>query len=293
MIWTNVSGILSCIAVALVVAVSSSSASAQQNPVQKFCPYDFSASAEVYESRLERVTKWPDSQVELTKEVCGSVKKTEYGWFGKKDCEHHQCVVRNMNAIRAAAGFPPYDGDIDGVAGGQGKDAGVTTATIDRTLGRGDVRSIQEALNARGYDAGTPDGMAGRNTRQAIEAFQRDNDLDVTGSPSIDLLDALNGAASAAGNSQSPQSPGSDGSVAVSDMTGSCEVDMEKLGEDMSRISAQAAGGISICNAHRANYEVLTRGAAIVRRCQPGNEAQAIEFERTANESKAALDTAC
>ncbi len=37
---------------------------------------------------------------------------------------------------------------------------------------RGHLKSIQTALNAKGYEAGTPDGLMGRKTRSAIKAFQ-------------------------------------------------------------------------------------------------------------------------
>lgn len=44
-----------------------------------------------------------------------------------------------------------------------------------------DVRSIQEALRARGFDPGPIDGIAGTRTKAAIEAFQRANGLRVDG----------------------------------------------------------------------------------------------------------------
>ena len=44
-----------------------------------------------------------------------------------------------------------------------------------------DVSRAQRALVAQGYDAGIVDGVYGPRTRRAIEAFQRDNELSVTG----------------------------------------------------------------------------------------------------------------
>jgi peptidoglycan hydrolase-like protein with peptidoglycan-binding domain len=53
------------------------------------------------------------------------------------------------------------------------------------------VRDIQTALNAHGYDAGTPDGLYGPGTRGAITAYQRDAGLAVDGVPSYSLLTSL------------------------------------------------------------------------------------------------------
>ncbi|MBM2576129.1 lytic murein transglycosylase [Jannaschia sp. Os4] len=66
---------------------------------------------------------------------------------------------------------------------GFGADA--TGLTIDQR------RTLQAGLNRAGYDVGTPDGVIGAKTTAAIEAFQRDRGLAVTGLPSPDLLAAL------------------------------------------------------------------------------------------------------
>ncbi len=50
------------------------------------------------------------------------------------------------------------------------------------------VKSIQTSLAALGYKPGPSDGIHGSRTRRAIEAFQRDHDLPVTGEAS-QLLD--------------------------------------------------------------------------------------------------------
>ena len=52
--------------------------------------------------------------------------------------------------------------------------------------------AIQEALLARGYDIGAPDGAMGKRTRNAINAFaaQHASPLKVDGPP-IDILGAL------------------------------------------------------------------------------------------------------
>ena len=57
---------------------------------------------------------------------------------------------------------------------------------------RDQVRAIQTVLNGLGYDAGTPDGLAGAGTRTAIRAFQVDNGLATTGEINADLITSLN-----------------------------------------------------------------------------------------------------
>jgi peptidoglycan hydrolase-like protein with peptidoglycan-binding domain len=49
------------------------------------------------------------------------------------------------------------------------------------------VKAVQRELTARGYDTG-PDGSLGEETRKAIAAYETDNGLTVTGSPTEDLL---------------------------------------------------------------------------------------------------------
>ena len=53
------------------------------------------------------------------------------------------------------------------------------------------IRNIQEALDARGYDPGPVDGQMGRRTRQAIRQFQTDEKLRVDGKPTHALLHIL------------------------------------------------------------------------------------------------------
>ena len=53
------------------------------------------------------------------------------------------------------------------------------------------VQAIQHKLNELGYEAGTADGLMGRGTRLAIQAFQRDNGLAADGSPTAALLQLL------------------------------------------------------------------------------------------------------
>ncbi len=54
-----------------------------------------------------------------------------------------------------------------------------------------DVKALQEALNALGYDAGPVDGQPGPQTRQAIRGFQQDTGLPADGHPSPRVLEAV------------------------------------------------------------------------------------------------------
>ena len=53
------------------------------------------------------------------------------------------------------------------------------------------VKSVQEALNESGYDCGTPDGLFGARTGDAISSYQEKNGLEVSGEIDDVLLSAL------------------------------------------------------------------------------------------------------
>ena len=74
-----------------------------------------------------------------------------------------------------------------------GTDDAVTIEVGDRL-----IREVQEALNARGFEAGPVDGILGAGTRAAIEAYQRDAGLSVTGELDTALLTSLDVAIGAA-----------------------------------------------------------------------------------------------
>ena len=58
-------------------------------------------------------------------------------------------------------------------------------------LTRTQLLALQTALNARGFDSGTPDGMMGPATQRGIRRFQRSLALPADGYPSADLLQRL------------------------------------------------------------------------------------------------------
>ncbi len=58
-------------------------------------------------------------------------------------------------------------------------------------INRSQTREVQAALNALGFDSGTPDGLAGPNTRTALRAFQRANALIADGYLGRTMYDAV------------------------------------------------------------------------------------------------------
>ena len=61
----------------------------------------------------------------------------------------------------------------------------------DSRYGRATIRKAQETLNARGYKAGTPNGIVGESTRTALRAFQKSENLQETGRLNPRTLAAL------------------------------------------------------------------------------------------------------
>lgn len=60
-----------------------------------------------------------------------------------------------------------------------------------QALTRSQLLALQTALNARGFDSGTPDGMMGAATRRGIREYQRSLGLPADGYPTLDLLQHL------------------------------------------------------------------------------------------------------
>ena len=58
------------------------------------------------------------------------------------------------------------------------------------------VKAVQTALGALGFDAGTPDGVLGRRTGEAISDYQSMENLEVTGTITPELVKHLNARAS-------------------------------------------------------------------------------------------------
>jgi membrane-bound lytic murein transglycosylase B len=59
----------------------------------------------------------------------------------------------------------------------------------------GEIRALQAGLNARGFDAGTVDGIAGRRTKLALQAFQKSKGVLADGYPTTEMLALVTGKA--------------------------------------------------------------------------------------------------
>jgi peptidoglycan hydrolase-like protein with peptidoglycan-binding domain len=53
------------------------------------------------------------------------------------------------------------------------------------------IRALQRELAQKGHEAGAVDGVWGENTRQALREFQKDKDLEPTGTLTLPTLSAL------------------------------------------------------------------------------------------------------
>jgi len=58
-------------------------------------------------------------------------------------------------------------------------------------LSREQTRQLQAALNAKGFDTGTPDGVLGPATRAGLRKYQQSQGLVADGYPTLELLHSL------------------------------------------------------------------------------------------------------
>ncbi|MCE9683819.1 lytic murein transglycosylase [Halomonas alkalisoli] len=61
----------------------------------------------------------------------------------------------------------------------------------EQPLTRSQVREMQQALNARGFEVGTPDGILGPNTRSGLRSYQRSIGVIPDGFATVSLLQRL------------------------------------------------------------------------------------------------------
>ena len=59
--------------------------------------------------------------------------------------------------------------------------SGAAAGGSAQKFGPATIRKVQETLNARGYKAGAPNGVLGESTRSALRAFQKSENIAVTG----------------------------------------------------------------------------------------------------------------
>ncbi len=70
-------------------------------------------------------------------------------------------------------------------------DNAAETVSASEVIDKATIMKVQEALNNKGYDCGTADGIAGKKTKAALEKFQKDNQLTVDGTISKEVLKLL------------------------------------------------------------------------------------------------------
>ena len=95
-------------------------------------------------------------------------------------------LLRYNNAVNYALGVALLAQQIDGGPG--------VIAPWPRDLqplSRDQVRALQAALNARGFDTGTPDGVAGPATRAGLRRYQQSVGMVADGYPTIELLERI------------------------------------------------------------------------------------------------------
>ncbi len=72
-------------------------------------------------------------------------------------------------------------------------------------LSREQIRTLQSALNARGFDTGHPDGVLGPATRAGLRRYQQSEGLTADGYATMDLLNRLSGSSQPVGATPASQ----------------------------------------------------------------------------------------
>jgi len=119
-------------------------------------------------------------------------------YAGPKDGKENPGLVRAIRDFERAAGGP----DTGAISEELLSKLSATGITLRRemddlvraaaeTPDAGRVKAVQRALNRAGYGPVKEDGVAGATTRAAIEAFERDRKLTVTGKPQGRVLKLL------------------------------------------------------------------------------------------------------
>ncbi len=107
---------------------------------------------------------------------------TAYGWFDRAAAQGHH------DASILRDGLAPLLAPIQIAEAQRRTDPAATAGNQEAT---DLIAAVQRELNRLGYRSGPADGIAGNRTRRAIEQFQRDAGLEVTGAATELLLDRL------------------------------------------------------------------------------------------------------
>lgn len=97
-----------------------------------------------------------------------------------------RALLRYNNSVNYALAVGLLARQIDGGTGL------IATWPRDLTpLSRSEIKALQQQLNARGFDTGTPDGVAGPATRAGLRGYQQSQGLPADGYATRELLDLL------------------------------------------------------------------------------------------------------
>ncbi|MWV13308.1 hypothetical protein F3I62_14475 [Pseudomonas sp. R-28-1W-6] len=118
----------------------------------------------------------------------------------------------------------------------------------------GTVLEIQRELNQRGYSAGPADGLMGGRTREAIQAYQREQDLLVDGQASAALLSHLRSTA----RSRAPAAPPP---VSATQPVGEIQEALRSLGYPVGRSSERLTDEIrAAIRSYESDHGLLMSG---------------------------------
>ena len=99
---------------------------------------------------------------------------------------NYRAILRYNNATSYALAVGTL---ADSIAGREGVRAGWPRDV--QPLSRSQVRELQQALNARGFDVGAPDGVMGPNTRRGLREYQQSIGITPDGFATLSLLERL------------------------------------------------------------------------------------------------------
>ena len=131
-------------------------------------------------------------------------------------------VFSSALVLGAASAWPQTSGSTSGVGGAAGSDK----SSMSGQMSQDQIKKIQQALKDKGHDPGPIDGNMNARTQQALRAFQKSQNLTVTGTLDSSTASALGVAPSSAVGSGSSSSNGTgssrsgSGTGSSSDATG-------------------------------------------------------------------------
>ncbi|MBX3509185.1 MAG: SEL1-like repeat protein [Parvibaculum sp.] len=142
----------------------------------------------------ERGLGIPKNQVEAYKWLDIAARGGDQGAAAKRDALATELSAEDLARAKVASGTwrakapePVANGDLSSL-----KTWDVSSLTSsDAAVSRTDIARAQELLNRLGYDAGSPDGLMGPRTRDAILEYQMTEGLSMTGTVTRETLSSL------------------------------------------------------------------------------------------------------